>query len=71
MISFTLLTLDSRGKIPQYQLDKRLDVPQFRSGSYGEEKNLTTAENRIQVIQPVARRPSLSPASCILGINEI
>jgi hypothetical protein len=43
------------GKEPPYPLDRKLQMPQSRSGSYAEEKNLTPTENWTPAVQPVAR----------------
>jgi len=43
VVSFTPRPLYSRGEIPRYPLDRRLDGPQSRSGRGGEEKKPITA----------------------------
>jgi len=43
MVSFTLRPLHPQGKIPWYQLDRRLGGPQSRSGRGGEDKNFAAS----------------------------
>jgi hypothetical protein len=40
----------------RFPLDRRLDGPQSRFGSYEEEKNLSPARNGTQAVQLVVRR---------------
>jgi hypothetical protein len=46
----------SRRKSPRYPFDRRLGVPQNRSGRCGEEKLLAPDGNPTPAVQPVARR---------------
>jgi hypothetical protein len=54
VVSFTLLKLYSRGKSPWYPLDRRQGGLRSRSGSCGEEKNLTLQGIESAPSSPVA-----------------
>jgi hypothetical protein len=47
--------LHSRGKRPQYTVDRRLGWPQSRYGRRKEEKNLELTVNLTPAVQPVVR----------------
>jgi hypothetical protein len=53
VISFTPLSLYSRGKSPRYPLDERLGGPQSRSGRCGEENSFVPVGNWIPSVQSV------------------
>jgi hypothetical protein len=54
VVSFTPRPLYSQEKSPWYPLDKKLDGPQSRSGSSGEEKNYQPLPGlEPPIIQPV------------------
>jgi len=56
VVSFTPQLLYLQGKSPQYQLDRRLDGPQLRSGCGGEEKNSQTLPGlELPIIQLVTQ----------------
>jgi len=49
-----LQVLYSRGKNPQYPMNRRLDRPHSHSGHFGEQKNLLHLPRfELHVIQPV------------------
>jgi hypothetical protein len=56
VFGFTLLPFSSRGKSPQYPLDRRINGLRSWSLGYEEENNLTPALNRTLAIQPAAFR---------------
>jgi hypothetical protein len=54
VVEFTPRPFYSPGKIPWYQLDRRLGGSQSRSGCCGEQKHLVLAGNQTPAVQPVA-----------------
>jgi hypothetical protein len=54
VVSFAPITLYIREKRPRNPFDRRLGVPQNRSGCYEGEKNLSPAGNRTPAVQPAA-----------------
>jgi hypothetical protein len=69
VVSFTPRPLYPQGKSPCYPLDRRLGVPQSRSGRSGEEKNSQPLpEFEPPIIQPVAQ-PYTTELSRLLAIE--
>jgi hypothetical protein len=53
---YALPTLCPGKEVPWYELDRRLGMSQSWTGRCGEEKNLASAGNGTQVVQPIACR---------------